>query len=140
MDFAPHRPRRTAPTLLPMINVVFLLLIFFLISSRITAPDPFDVALPTAAAAAEAAGDFILYLAADGTPAYRDQTGAGALTALQAAVTDLCAGQDCAASPARLTLHADAALPAAQIPSVLRELSALGFAQVDLAVQAGGAE
>ena len=49
MDFtdAPRRPR--AESIVPMINVVFLLLIFFLMTSRLAQPDPFEVTPPEAA-------------------------------------------------------------------------------------------
>ena len=42
-------PRRSPPeSVVPMINVVFLLLIFFLISAQISPPDPFETRLPVA--------------------------------------------------------------------------------------------
>ena len=134
MDFSDPPRRRPPETLLPMINVVFLLLIFFLISARMTPPEPFAVTPPEALALAEAQGDFTLYLAADGRSGYRDQTGDAALTAIADALTDHCTRADCVAVPPRLTLRADATMPAAQLAALLPRLVGLGFAGVDLVV------
>ena len=137
MDFSGPPRRRTQENLLPMINVVFLLLIFFLISTQMTPPEPFAVSPPQALAEAEALGDFALYLSADGQLGYRDALDDAALTALAAARTDHCADNDCTASPPRLTLRADAALPAARLAQLLPSLSASGFSQIELVAQSG---
>ena len=49
MQFPDDTPRRGGDNLLPMINVVFLLLIFFLISAEMTPPEPFEVSSPRGA-------------------------------------------------------------------------------------------
>ncbi|MFN3722290.1 MAG: ExbD/TolR family protein [Paracoccaceae bacterium] len=139
MEF-PDPPRRPAQeNLLPMINVVFLLLIFFLISARMTPPEPFAITPPQAQAEAEALGEFTLFIAADGRIGYRDSLGDAALATLAAARIDLCAAKDCTATPPRLTLRADAALPAARLAQILPQIAPLGFAQIELLAQAGGA-
>jgi biopolymer transport protein ExbD len=137
MDFSDPPRRRPPETLLPMINVVFLLLIFFLISARMTPPDPFAVTPPEALAQAEAQGAFTLYLAADGRVGYRDRTADAALTAVATARADHCARADCTVDPPRLTLRADAAMPATQLAALLPRLADLGFAGVDLVVSPG---
>ena len=43
MHFARPRPRNDEERILPLINVVFLLLIFFMLAGRLSASDPFDV-------------------------------------------------------------------------------------------------
>lgn len=135
-------PPRRAPeaTLLPMINVVFLLLIFFMISARMTAPDPFPVTPPEAAAqeADEAQGHFTLHLGRDGQPGYRDAIGEAALPLLASARADHCARADCAQVAPRLTLRADAGLPAATLAGLVPRLSALGFTDLELLVRPGG--
>lgn len=139
MDFSdPPRPRAEA-SLLPMINVVFLLLIFFLIAARMTPPEPFAVTPPdaTAETAAEAEGLFTLYLGPDGVPGYRDAVGEAALPALGAARDDHCAATDCEAVPPRLTLRADTAAPAAGLAALLPALGRLGFVDVELTVRPG---
>ncbi|MDO9526937.1 MAG: biopolymer transporter ExbD [Gemmobacter sp.] len=137
MDFSdpPRHPRQE--NLLPMINVVFLLLVFFLIAARMTPPEPFDVTPPQARADSEARGDFTLFLAADGRLGYRDMSQDAALTALGAARQAYCAGADCVGQPPRLTLRGDTALPAVHLATLLPRLSGLGFAQIELVVQAG---
>lgn len=138
MDFSEPPRIRPAENLLPMINVVFLLLIFFLLSARLTPPEPFAITPPEAQAEAEAQGDFVLFLGADAGFGYREMRGEAALTALSAARVDYCAGGDCAADPPRLTLRSDAALPAATLARLLPRLTALGFGAVELVVAPGG--
>ena len=46
IEFDQDPPRRQFETLIPLINVVFLLLIFFLLAGTMSPPDPVAVALP----------------------------------------------------------------------------------------------
>lgn len=133
MDFSDPPRRRAAENLLPMINVVFLLLIFFLISAQLAPPEPFPVTLPEAEAEIEADGTLSLHLNAAGDLGFRDQTGeVAALAALAAARVEFCAAQDCAATPPRLLLRADQGAPAARLAALLPALARLGFAEVHL--------
>ncbi len=139
MDFR-DPPRKTREeNLLPMINVIFLLLVFFLIAARLTAPEPFAVTPPNALAQAEAQGEFTLFLAADGLLGYRDARGDAALAAVAASRADHCAATDCAAKPPRLTLRADSALPAQRLAALLPQLSTLGFDAIELVTTQGAA-
>lgn len=135
IDAPPRRP--PAENILPMINVVFLLLIFFLISARLTPPEPFPVTLPDSASGTEGDGDGVLYLAADGRIGYRDSEGDAALAALAADLDAFCPVLDCAPPGERpaLTLRADAGVPAADLARLMPKLAALGFGRVDLLVQ-----
>lgn len=124
MRFAtpPRRPR-AEPTV-PMINVVFLLLIFFLISAQIAPPDPFDVTLPQAAAEDAPEAGPVLLLSADGRVALAGHTRAdvwGALAALP--------------EGGPLTLRADAGLAGVDLARVLARLAGLRRGSVDLVVQ-----
>ncbi len=135
MDFS-DTPRRSAQeNLLPMINVVFLLLIFFLISARLTPPEPFSVTPPQATAVAEAEGAFTLYIGADGQMGYHDTMGDAAFVSLEAALAAYCADAACAADLPILTLRADAALPAARLAALLPRLAGLGVAKLELVVE-----
>lgn len=136
MDFRDPPQRKAAENLLPMINVIFLLLIFFLLAAQLTQPQPFPVIPPESRAEAEAAGDFTLHIAADGRTGFHDATGDQALAALAAARAAHCATADCTAEPPRLTLRADAALPAARLAALMPRLPALGFTQVELVATA----
>jgi biopolymer transport protein ExbD len=138
MDFSDPPRRRREENLLPMVNVVFLLLIFFLISAKMMPPEPFDVTPPEARAEAEARGEFVLFIGADGQTGYHDAQDAAALTAVAAARESYCQTVDCAVDPARLTLRADAALPASRLAALLPALSQLGFDQMELVARVGG--
>lgn len=138
MDFSDPPRHRRAENLLPMINVVFLLLIFFLMSAQIAPPAPFDVTPPQARAEAEAQGAFVLFIGADGQVGYGEARDAAALTALAAAREAYCLTADCALDPARLTVRADAALPATRLAALLPDLSQLGIAQMELVARSGG--
>lgn len=140
MDFRDPPRRRPEENLLPMINVIFLLLIFFLISARLTTPEPFAVTPPEAMTEAEAQGDFTLYIAADGLLAYRDAQGDAALSAIADSRADHCAITNCLTTPPRLTLRADSALPAQSLAALLPRLPALGFDGIELVTIAGAIE
>lgn len=124
MQIAP--PRRSPPreSVVPMINVVFLLLVFFLMTSQIAPPDPVEVAPPTSDRGAPIDQGVRLFLAADGVPRLDGLSGAAALAAL--------AARDPADDP--VILAADAGLPAETVARVMRQLAELGLARVELSV------
>lgn len=113
--------RRQPESIVPMINVVFLLLIFFLMTAEIAPPDPFEVLLPAAALDNPAEGPVTLYLSGDGDLAWQDQQGDAALAQAVAA-----AGQD------TLLLRADAGVEAATVATLLRALGDAGMTSVTL--------
>lgn len=60
--------------LIPLINIVFLLLIFFMLAGSFVRPDPFAVAPPQALSSASAqASQLVVLLAADGRLAIGEQ-------------------------------------------------------------------
>jgi len=124
MRFAPPVRRTPRETIVPMINVVFLLLIFFLMTAQIAPPDPFDMDLPQASEQADLDGRAVLWLAADGTPALDDLTGDAVWPALAALGPDVA-----------LSIRADQALPGVELARVMQRLSGLGLRDVQLAVQ-----
>lgn len=134
-----HRPtpRRSAEAgLLPMINVVFLLLIFFLIAARLTPPEAFPVSLPDAATTGMAEdGRFTLLLGPKGEIGYGATMGeAQALADLRSDRTEWCATTDCATTPPPLLIRADAMAPANALPGLMRVVEGMGFAPISLAV------
>ncbi len=133
-------PRRALPdSLLPMIDVVLFLIVFFMIASEFAAPEPFAVAAPEGAAEA-AAGEFTLFLSAGGDWGFVGAdggvvTGEAALAALEAARGALCAARDCAVAPAVLLVKADLAAPAAVLAKALSGVQ--GFGEVRLLTVGG---
>jgi biopolymer transport protein ExbD len=128
----PDRRRRTRPDdhLIPLINVIFLMLIFFMIVGQIRPAEALRVEPPESQqeqAAAEADPD--LTLAADGRLALGDRV--LAREALPAALRDRQAAA-AGTAPAPLTLKADAAVPAAVLRETLALLAAAGIAEVRL--------
>ena len=155
MQFPDDTPRRGGDNLLPMINVVFLLLIFFLISAEMTPPEPFEVSSPEAHLTEEANGSFILYSDAQGRLAFNgveDAASGGeqggdaqgdvatpaasdAIAALISARDEYCEAADCKAMPPELLLRADAALPVPDLARLVGRLAAAGFRDVGLVTQ-----
>ncbi len=123
MRFPDPPPRLPSEPLLPMINVVFLMLVFVLIAGRIAPPDPFAVVPPEVAVGADlAGGDHTLYLSAAGVAGFGGVTGAAALDALAAAGAEGCDGA--------LVLRADSGAEAAAVARVFSRVAALGFDEV----------
>jgi len=126
MNFAPPRSRRrSAENIVPMINVVFLLLIFFLMSAQITPPDPLDITLARSTTTDTNPEPDTLFVAADGQLAYDGALGDNALTLIAMR-----------AQKGPLTIRADAALPATELAALLKKLGAAGVSQTVL--QTGG--
>lgn len=61
----PRRPR--AEHIVPMINVAFLLLIFFLMTAVLAPLDPVRIDPPAAVGSEEVAGEIVLFVESDGT-------------------------------------------------------------------------
>ncbi|MCI5109316.1 MAG: biopolymer transporter ExbD [Marivita sp.] len=122
---APVSRRSSREPVVPMINVVFLLLIFFLMTAQITPPAPFDVTLPNASGEDDT-GQRALYISADGEIAFETARGDAALAeAVQAS------------DSGPLRLNADATLSAATLAQVLGRLTALGATRVDIVTEGG---
>ena len=114
LDFGTTTRREKGESIVPMINVVFLLLIFFLMSARLSAPDPFEATPPAAGASDPAAGD-TLYLSAGGDLAYGDARGEDVFAAL--------AGRE---ADRPLLIRADAGVEAAAVARLAARLAAEG--------------
>jgi biopolymer transport protein ExbD len=124
----PDTPRRVAgENVIPLINVVFLLLIFFMLAGALAAPEPFRVEPPASRsdAALENRDRTLLLsadgrLALDGAPLPRD--------ALEPAVAGLLEQHP----GARLKLKADADVTAATLIDVMDALRSAGAQRVTL--------
>lgn len=121
-----RRRRGAGDTFVPMINIVFLLLIFFLLSATIAPPDPFDMTLPDAdvADADGVVSPDTLHVSADGALIFGGAQGDAALAAVAArSVTG------------PLTVRADARFDGAAFAALLGRLAAVGVDEVNLTVR-----
>ncbi|AQS47716.1 hypothetical protein BMG03_07825 [Thioclava nitratireducens] len=128
-------PRRSLPEpLLPMINVVFLLLIFFLLAATLAQPTPFEVTPPEAAGEGKTdPGALVLFANSEGEIAYGEARGDAALAALGAAARN--ARAECGACADGLTLRADGQLPGDALARLMPQLAELGFTDLKLVVR-----
>lgn len=140
MDFSTTPRRAPAENMLPMINVVFLLLIFFLISAQLAPPEPFPVEPPLAEAEDPADGTFTLFLSSEGTLGFRDAEGdEAAVAALVTERDEYCAAAACEGEGAEapvLVLRADAAVPAEAVARLMPVLGEAGFTSLSLVTAA----
>lgn len=110
--FAPHRRHRD--TTVPMINVVFLLLVFFMMTSQIRPAAPVEISPPVVELGqGQPPGATALYIDAKGVIAFADLTDAEAL----AAVTRLPHDEV-------LNLHVDAQLKGYVLAQTIAQLGA----------------
>lgn len=118
MDFAEQPPKPKAENIVPMINVVFLLLIFFLMTAQIVPAEPFEVTPPQTKGADVAPDAEILYVSAEGAIAFGDLRDEFALSAF--------------ANLEQGMIRADAHLPAEKLAQILSALGQLGTIQISL--------
>ncbi|MFV1465837.1 MULTISPECIES: ExbD/TolR family protein [unclassified Phaeobacter] len=123
MDLTDPPRRMRTESIVPMINVVFLLLIFFLMTSRLAQPDPFEVTPPAAALEGEPTSDAVLFIDATGRLNFDGHEGTAALSRLADA------------SGKTIQLRADARLPATELARILRQLAAAGLSRAELVVR-----
>lgn len=110
------------PGLTPMIDVVFLLLIFFLMTAQVAPPDPFEIEVPQSEAEAQAEGNVVLYLSANGEIAFEEARGDAAIAALREQAADIDV----------LNVRADGAVEATMVAALLSQLSGTGVGSVAL--------
>ena len=125
MKFAQPPKRRPFESVIPMINVVFLLLIFFLLTARIAPQHVVDVALPTSESDEKAAQDTTLYMDQAGTIYFDTLIGTEAENAYVAA---LCAGDTCDTG----TLRADKNTAAVEVARLLARMAQHGMSSIEV--------
>jgi len=123
MNFAsPPRQRGDQDrAIVPMINVVFLLLIFFLMTASLTAPPPQDITAPVAETPQIDPQPGTLYITADGTVLFNGRMDEAAFATLGANPPD-----------GALPLMADAAYPADDLARLLPRLASAGVTDIRL--------
>lgn len=118
MDFNDPPRREQRENIVPMINVVFLLLIFFLMTAQIAPPEPFEVTPPESTEGGATEGTLTLYISATNEIAFEDLRGDEALASF-------------AKEPDGL-IRVDATLAATDLALILRELGALGVSDIGM--------
>lgn len=126
MDFGePERPARVEAAI-PMINLVFLLLIFFLMVATLAPRPPEPVDPPKLVEAARLESDVIrISLRADGIVAFGGMRGDVALTGFKAGLL----------ANSAVAIHADRRAPATALVGLVNELDAAGVARVLLVAE-----
>lgn len=119
---------RQAEPLLPMIDVVFFLIVFFMMVSHFAEPEPFAVARPLSGADQQVAGDGAIYVSATGQVAVQGADGVVEGDAAVAALVARCGNGACGP----VLIHADEAAPAGVVAALLPKLAAAGLADLRL--------
>lgn len=127
MHFPEPRPRNHEERILPLINVVFLLLIFFMLAGRLAAIDPFQITPPTSDSEGPAARQELLVLVgADGRLALDNQVMEAA------ALRDAVAVRLVENVGAGVRLKADSATAATEVVAVMELLREAGVERLTL--------
>ena len=112
-------------TLLPLVNIVFLFLIFFLLAGAFQPPEPFEVSSPHASTSEEEVIEVAtFFLSADGQYAYQD------LVISKQELLVLAAQLEPIRGKKAIRLKADAATDAAAVVVLLDELAQLDITEV----------
>ncbi|MEM9783057.1 MAG: biopolymer transporter ExbD [Pseudomonadota bacterium] len=127
-----RRTRRSDSGIVPMINVVFLLMIFFLMSTTLTPEVSGGAEAPVSqgAESLQEMGEAVLVVDADGALAYGALRGDAALAALEQAAFD--------GSVGRLLIQAHRDVPGAVIARLMTDLGAAGIRESALVTAPGG--
>lgn len=124
MDLLSPQKRPAQESIVPMINVVFLLLIFFLMTSQIAPPDPVEVTAPNSKSGGEPVAEAKLFLDAKGVLYFGETKGGAVIEALKGDNRD----------SEKLLLSADREVEAARLAVVLRDLATAGVPDIELVV------
>ena len=105
----------------PMINIIFLLLIFFMISAQIMPKEPFELVVPKSNSKIQVFERDTLFISGDKTLYYNGAYNVSAWTEL---------GERSTKTP--LSLKADISLPASALANLIARLKIIGITQVHL--------
>ncbi len=126
MDFSDPPRRARGESIVPMINVVFLLLIFFLMTSNLSQREPFEVTPPETADAQSAGGEDdgqqVVFMDENGRIHHDGQEGDSAIDSLAAA------------DHSTVKIRADADLEASVLAETLQRMAQAGLSSVELVV------
>lgn len=127
MTLVRQRPKNDDDRILPLINVVFLLLIFFMLAGRLAATDPFQIDPPVSASEGlVTVEDLLVQVGVDGRLALNgEEMGEDAMAA--AIAERLSDG-----TPAPVRLKADGTVEATRVVAIMELLRSAGVDSVQL--------
>ncbi|HSH43499.1 MAG TPA: biopolymer transporter ExbD [Arenicellales bacterium] len=123
----PTEGSRTELSVVPLVNVVFLLLVFFMLVGQVSSPEPLDIDPPRSASGRQDSGDAVkVLLTRDGQIAVQS-------VVLPASALSERAGEILAEQPeAEFQLKADARVEAVRMIEVMESLRAAGVERLTL--------
>jgi len=132
MRFQPPRPRSDEERILPLINIVFLLLIFFMVAGKFAATDPLEIDPPQSALESEAGPrELLVLLDAEGRLALDGEVMVE--SELKSALLERLAGGE-----RRIRLKADGRAEATRVVALMELLQDAGAEKVRLLTVAAG--
>ena len=120
MRFALYPSRVKKESIIPMVNVIFLLLIFFLMTSSFIIPDPFELDKPYAYSSNKSSTEKRLYISKTGKVFISYKVNENACRYLEQS------------TPEKLLLIADSSFPAKDLLNISEKLKELGIIELNL--------
>ena len=120
MRFALYPSRVKKESIIPMVNVIFLLLIFFLMTSSFIVPDPFDLNKPYADSSNKVSTEERMYISKTGKIFISDKVNENAWRYLEQNI------------PEELLLIIDSSFPAKDLLDISEKLKELGVIELNL--------
>ena len=130
MQFQRRKRIQHGINLVPLINIVFLLLIFFMLSSTLVTPDKFDIKLPESQQGhSHESMPIVVLIRADGTVAVNN------IPISSNDLSEALRYEINAGAEPRLMVRADASASTADVVAVLRHAKISGIEAISLATQ-----
>ena len=120
MRFGVHPGREKKESIIPLVNVIFLLLIFFLMTSSFIIPDPFELDKPNTYSSNKVSTEERLYISKTGKVFISDKFNENAWRYLEQS------------TPEKLLLIADSSFPAKDLLNISEKLKELGIIELNL--------
>ncbi|MGD2117230.1 MAG: biopolymer transporter ExbD [Chromatiales bacterium] len=131
MKLQTPKRRENSENIIPLINIIFLLLIFFMITVKLTPNDPVDIQPPVSVIAADQdkVQDDLIYLDAQGRLVYQGES-----YDIDSLVNKLLSS-DAHSEDRNLIIKADANAPALELVKLLQKFRQSDIRQVELLAQ-----
>jgi len=120
MRISLYSSRVEKESIIPMVNVIFLLLIFFLMTSSFIIPDPFELEKPNSYSSNKITNEERLYISKTGKVVVSDLDKEAAWQYLEQS------------TPQKILLVADSRFPAKDLIDISEKLKALGVGEINL--------